>query len=88
MQEKNVKEALIECKDISSDIMDNIGLLLTSEGIEYTHSSESEIIVNEKSKSEIKDILSKMENISKQQLKLILQITDVNGTTFIRQKFN
>ena len=88
MGKTEVKDALLECKEISSDIMDKVTELLTEEGIGYTQNSDSEIIINGKEKSEIKDLLYTMEDVTKQQIKMVLQISDVNGNTFIRQKFN
>ena len=88
MKSKKVKSAFIECNEISSDIMNRVSSHLTSEGVEHTRKNESEIIINNKSKDEIKDLVKNISGITKQQIKLILQISEINDKIFIRQKFS
>ena len=83
----NIKEALLECSDIISNIMNNVSNKLDEKGMSYTHNNDSEIIVNNSTKKDIVDMLGTMENIDPNKSKLMLQVTESNEKVFIRQKF-
>ena len=82
-----IKEALLECTDIISEIMDNVSDKLNENGFTYIHTSESEIIVNNTTKKDILNLISTIENVDSNKSKLMLQVTESNEKVFIRQKF-
>lgn len=88
MKSNTVKDALNECIEISSDIMNKVGNQLSSEGLKFSRPSDSEIIIENNSKDDIKNLVYSIEGATEQQLKLLLQITESNNKVFIRQKFN
>jgi hypothetical protein len=84
----NIQEALKECDEISSDVMNIVGNSLTDNGIEYSSLSDSEFVIDGERKNEIRDIISNNTEIDFSNAKIILQISESNNKTFIRQKFN
>ena len=83
-----MKEALQSCSEIAADIMKKIDKKLKEEAIDFSHKNQSEIIVKEKTKKEILDLITTIEGLSKSQIKMILQFSESNGKLYIRQKFN
>jgi hypothetical protein len=85
---ETIKEALTNCNDISSNIMDKVCDALSSEGISYKKTTNSEIVITNKTKKEVNECVVKNSGVSCQQLKLLLQISEGTDKVFIRQKFN
>ena len=81
-----VKEAIKGCEEISETIMSDISDLLTKKKIKFTNENESEIIIKNKTKDKIKELVLSMD-IEPSTLKLLIQITESNGNVYIRQKF-
>ena len=50
--------------------------------------NDYEIVVSGKTKSDIKDIISSDDTLDPQVLKMMISITEINGNTFIRQKYD
>ena len=84
---KNIKEAILDCSDIISDIMDKIADRLSDNNIKFTHSNQSEIIAYNVEKIDIVDIVSDINELKDNKYKLLLQITEGNEKVFIRLKF-
>ena len=68
--------------------MDRISNLLNENNIDFTFQNEYEIVVSGKTKSDIKDIISSDDTLDPQVLKMMISITEINGNTFIRQKYD
>ena len=80
-----MKSTLDKCHE-HLDIMDEISSLLEDESIEFTtNASKKEIIVKEKNKREIKDLVETLP-IPKIVLYLLVDVTSAKGRTYIRQK--
>ena len=82
---KTITDALRECDDFVRDVMDKIKKKLDKKKIEYKDKN-TEIIVSGKTLDEIKFLLKDMDDYDK--IKLIVQLSCVNGKVYIRQKFN
>lgn len=81
----SMKSTLDKCHE-HLDIMDEISSLLEDESIEFTtNASKKEIIVKEKNKREIKDLVETLP-IPKIVLYLLVDVTSAKGRTYIRQK--
>ena len=78
-------DVLKECDGISENIMNDVYEELNKNKIEYEVISKSECVIKGKSKSDINKILSNIDATS-EQIKILLQVSEVDGTTFIRQK--
>lgn len=85
---KKMKDALLDCSQITEDIMDKISEELNSKGVTFTHDNKSEIIINDNTKKDIIEIIEKSGSISKERMKLLLQVSESNGNVYVRQKFN
>lgn len=85
--EKDIKEAILNCSNITPNIMNNIEDALTENSIEFTHNNESEIIVYNVKKEDIITIIHNIDNIENDEYKLLLQIIESNDKVFIRLKF-
>ena len=83
-----MKDALLECEKVASDIMDKVDSKLTENNVDFIHTNKSEIIIENKDKKEIMDIISKIDDVDEQQSKLLLQVSESSNNVFIRQKFN
>ena len=83
-----IKDALLDCEDIVSDIMDKVSNELTENNVEFIHTNKSEIIVENSNKDNIINIILNIDELDHTKIKLLLQITESNGNVFIRQKFN
>ena len=88
MANQSMKTAILNCKDISANIMDDIDKKLKSSKIKFTHKKKSEIIVEGSNKEKINDIIFKMKKYDVSQIKMLIQISESNSKVFIRQKFN
>lgn len=87
MSEK-IKEAIKDCEELANNIMDKIDSALSSNNISFIHNNRSEIIVDNKSKDEILDIICDIDDIDSTSSKLLLQVIESNEKVYIRQKFN
>ena len=87
MSEK-IKEAIKDCEELANNIMDKIDSALSSNNISFIHNNQSEIIVDNKSKDEILDIICDINDIDSTSSKLLLQVIESNEKVYIRQKFN
>lgn len=85
MSKANITDALRECDEIVCDVMDKIKKKLDKKEIKYKD-KKSEIIVSGKTLDEIKFLLKDMDDYDK--IKLVVQLSCVNGNVYIRQKFN
>ena len=83
-----IKDALLNCEDITSDIMDKIDNKLTENSIEFIHKNKSEIIIENKSKEDVIHLINDIDNLDSTKTKLLLNITESSNNVFIRQKFN
>jgi len=83
-----MKDALLDCEKIIDDIMDKVDNILSENNVDFIHTNKSEIIVENKTKQDVINIISKMEGIEASQIKLLLQVTESGSNVFIRQKFN
>ena len=88
MAGKKMKDALLDCSEITSDIMSKINCELKENGIAFSHKNKSEIIIDGKTKKEIIEFIEGSGLITKNQMNLLLQVSESNGNVFIRQKFN
>lgn len=88
MTNQSMKTAILNCKDISANIMDDIDKKLKSSKIKFTHKKKSEIIVEGSDKEKINNTIFKMKKYDVSQIKMLIQISESNGKVFIRQKFN
>ena len=86
MSEK-IKEAIKNCEDLTDSIMDMISETLNENKIEFIQNNESEIVIENNTKENIREILLSMD-VDKSALKLLIQITENNDNVYIRQKFN
>ena len=83
-----IEDVFTKCSEFSVDIMDRISNLLNENNIDYTTQNDYEIVVSGKTKSDIKDIISSDDTLDPQVLKMMISITETNGNTFIRQKYD
>ena len=83
-----IEDVFTKCSEFSVDIMDRISNLLNENNIDFTFQNEYEIVVSGKTKSDIKDIISSDDTLDPQVLKMMISITEINGNTFIRQKYD
>ena len=83
-----IEDVFTKCSEFSDDIMDRISKLLSENNIDYTTQNDYEIVVSGKTKSDIKDIISSDDTLDPQVLKMMISITETNGNTFIRQKYD
>ena len=83
-----IEDVFTKCSEFSDDIMDRISNLLSENNIDYTTQNDYEIVVSGKTKSDIKDIISSDDTLDPQVLKMMISITETNGNTFIRQKYD
>ena len=83
-----IEDVFTQCSEFSDDIMDRISNLLSENNIDYTTQNDYEIVVSGKTKSDIKDIISSDDTLDPQVLKMMISITETNGNTFIRQKYD
>ena len=83
-----IEDVFTKCSEFSVDIMDRISNLLNENNIDFTFQNDYEIVVSGKTKSEIKDIISSDDTLDPQVLKMMISITEINGNTFIRQKYD
>ena len=83
-----IEDVFTQCSEFSDDIMDRISNLLSENNIDYTTQNDYEIVVSGKTKSDIKDIISSDDTLDPQVLKMMISITEINGNTFIRQKYD
>ena len=86
--EKNMTDALKECKGITKNIMGIVTDKLSEEGIKYEIVNKYEISIPNQNKGYVASILHNINGINESQLKMILQISEVNGKIYIRQKFD
>jgi hypothetical protein len=86
MSEK-IKEAIKNCEDLTDTIMDMISDTLNENKIEFIQNNESEIVIENNTKENIREILLSMD-VDLTTLKLLIQITENNDNVYIRQKFN
>ena len=83
-----IEDVFTKCIEFSVDIMDRISNLLNENNIDFTFQNDYEIVVSGKTKSDIKDIISSDDTLDPQVLKMMISITETNGNTFIRQKYD
>ena len=83
-----IEDVFTKCSEFSDDIMDRISNLLSENNIDYTTQNDYEIVLSGKTKSDIKDIISSDDTLDPQVLKMMISITETNGNTFIRQKYD
>ena len=83
-----IEDVFTKCSEFSDDIMDRISNLLSENNIDFTFQNDYEIVVSGKTKSDIKDIISSDDTLDPQVLKMMISITETNGNTFIRQKYD
>ena len=83
-----IEDVFTKCIEFSVDIMDRISNLLNENNIDFTFQNDYEIVVSGKTKSDIKDIISSDDTLDPQVLKMMISITEINGNTFIRQKYD
>ena len=83
-----IEDVFTKCSEFSDDIMDRISNLLNENNIDFTFQNDYEIVVSGKTKSDIKDIISSDDTLDPQVLKMMISITETNGNTFIRQKYD
>ena len=83
-----IEYVFTKCSEFSVDIMDRISNLLNENNIDFTFQNDYEIVVSGKTKSDIKDIISSDDTLDPQVLKMMISITEINGNTFIRQKYD
>ena len=83
-----IEDVFTKCSEFSDDIMDRISNLLSENNIDYTTQNDYEIVGSGKTKSDIKDIISSDDTLDPQVLKMMISITEINGNTFIRQKYD
>ena len=83
-----IEDVFTKCSEFSDDIMDRISNLLSENNIDYTTQNDYEIVVSGKTKSDIKAIISSDDTLDPQVLKMMISITETNGNTFIRQKYD
>ena len=83
-----IEDVFTKCSEFSVDIMDRISNLLNENNIDFTFQNDYEIVVSGKTKSDIKDIISSDDTLDPQVLKMMISITETNGNTFIRQKYD
>jgi hypothetical protein len=81
-----VKTALYDCKELVNDIMNEITTILEKKKIKFEKTTDFEIVVENKKKKEIKDLIENKIDLSGADI--LLQISEINDTTFIRLKFS
>lgn len=84
---KNITDELKDCEGVLSDIMNKIEEILDEKGIEYSSINSSEIVIEGKSKNDILPLLSEIDGINENQIKMVIQITEVKDKVFIRKIF-
>lgn len=83
-----LEEAFTEAEEFTDDIMDRISKLLTKKKIKFSSTCNYEIVVSGKTKADIKKVIEKDDSFDPQIIKVLLSITESNGNTYIRQKYN
>ena len=86
MSNKTVKNELEKCTKYSNKIIKIITKKLEENNIEYKTKNDSEIIIKDMKKEKIKKILDSID-ISNDILKILIGISSVNDTVYIRRKF-
>ena len=88
MENKKLKNTLLECSEIVTEIMPNVCKILTDNKIDYTTLNQSEITIEDNNKKDIYNVIKDSCDIGNDKLKLLLQVTESNNNVYIRQKFN
>lgn len=83
-----LEEIFTEAEEVMDDIMDRISNLLSSNSINFSKVNNYEIVVTNKSKADLKEIIKKDDTFDPQVIKMLLSFTESNGNTYIRQKYN
>ena len=83
-----LEQIFTEAEEVMDDIMDRISNLLTSKSINFSKVNNYEIVVTNKSKADLKEIIKKDDTFDPQIVKMLLSFTESNGNTYIRQKYN
>lgn len=84
----NMKEALLDCVDDASDIMEKVDNILSDNNVEFIHNNQSEIIVSDQDIDTIKSLINGIDGLSTESVSLLLQITECKSKVYIRQLFN
>jgi hypothetical protein len=83
-----MKDALHDCEKVISEIMDKVDDILTENNISFIHTNKSEIIVENKGKEDVLNLINNINDVDENTIKLLLQVTESSNNVFIRQKFN
>jgi hypothetical protein len=85
MSKKRITDLLQECSEVSGVVLPAIENVLDDNDIEYNYNGDSEIVISGKTKDEIKPLLNDVEGVSKEQMKVLINISELNGNVYIRQ---
>ena len=85
MSKKRITDLLQECSEVAGVVLTSIESVLDNNDIEYNYNGDSEIVITGKTKDEIKPLLNDVEGVTKEQLKMLINISELNGNVYIRQ---
>jgi hypothetical protein len=85
MSKKRITDLLQECSEVAGVVLPSIENVLDNNEIEYGYNGDSEIVITGKSKDDIKPLLNDVEGVTKEQMKMLIQISELNGNVYIRQ---
>lgn len=85
MSKKGITDLLKDCSKVTDRVMEGVENILNSHDITFSYNGDSEIIIEGKSKDEIKSLLNEVEDITEEQMKVLVQVSELGGNVFIRQ---
>ena len=70
------------------NILDDVCKILDKNSVKYTRTSQSEIVVNDRKKKEIKGFVLSLPNMTKESLTILLDIVETKKCTYIWKKLS
>lgn len=80
-----ITDLLKECSEVADCVMDCVENVLTAHDMAFSKNGESEIIVEGETKDDIKTLLLEIDEVTEEQIKVLISITESAGKVFIRQ---
>lgn len=85
MSKKGITDLLKDCSKVADRVMEGVENVLDTHDITFSYNGDSEIIIEGKSKDEIKSLLNEVEEITEEQMKVLVHVSELGGNVFIRQ---
>lgn len=85
MSKKGITDLLKDCSKVADKVMNEIETILNSHEITFSNNGDSEIIIENKTKDEVKSLFNEIDSITEEQMKVLVQVSELGGNVFIRQ---